>query len=619
MARAIESKAMSAPASRRDARRATSEESVPSRRKRWPWIVGGIGVVVVGGIVAVGLSGLHVYNRAMDLQDELLAAQKLIPQAKAQLEELDVEAATATFASIETHTTAAVALTDDPIWAMAGSLPWIGTSVTAATELATITDDTVAAARPLIDVAPSLMPANLKPVDGAFPLDTISGAIDAVSIAAADFSQLRTRVGAVDTDGAVGQLVSAKEQLAEQIGTVTDALNTADTVLPILPTLLGGEGEKRYLLVFQNNAEALGLGGSSASQTLVRADAGKIEIVEQGTSRTYREQRVDVDLPASAYALYGNRFASAMNLTPSRPDWPTGAQIMQAFWQRDMDPAPIDGVASIDPLALARMLEATGPVTVGDIELTSENAVSILLHEAYFWFPAAQVNEMTDAFFAAAASEIFDKLSNGEFDVPTMLTAIGDGIETGSIMYWTGDERVQTILEESGSRITGTLPTDNAEATTVGVYFRDTSASKIDYFMDSDVEVAATCADGTMTMTVSATLKLDLTLQESVNLPSYVRSGGWKGEKYRTQVFFYAPPGMEITDVSTDGRDSRPFRTGNVDLGRVVAPFETYHVPDEEFTVTATFTGSGDFGPVEVRTTPMIRPTGVSVDDGCTG
>ena len=75
--------------------------------------------------------------------------------------------------------------------------------------------------------------------------------------------------------------------------------------------------------------------------------------------------------------------------------------------------------------------------------------------------------------------------------------------------------------------------------------------------------------------------------------------------------------GMEIADVSVDGRDVRPFREGHVDLGRAVAPFEAYHQPGEEFTVTATFTGSGEFGPVEVRTTPMIRPTEVVVDDQC--
>jgi len=610
----LDSNAMTTPSTRRDARHAAPDAR---RRRKWPWIVGASGVLIIAAGL-VGAAGLHVYNQAMSLQDELLAAQDLIPTAKTQAESLDIDGATATFDSIAAHTSAAAAITDDPIWKLAAHLPWVGTSVAAATELTAVTDAAITAAEPLLAVAPALAPANLKPVNGAFPLEALTSAQDAVHTTASEFQNLRSRIDAIDTDGAVGQLVNAKTQLTEQIGSIADVLDTADTLLPIVPTLLGGEGEKRYLLVFQNNAESLALGGSSASQTLVRADAGKIEIVDQGSSQTYDEARVDVDLPDSAFALYGDRYASAMNLTPSRPDWPSAAQVMKAFWQRDVDPARIDGVASIDPLALARLLDATGPVKVGDIELTSENAVDILLHDVYSWWSASQI-EKTDMFFAAAAAAVFDKLSSGEFDMQKMITAIGDSIEAGNIMYWTDDETVQSVLDDSGSRVTGVLPTSNDEATTVGVYFRDTSASKIDYFMDSDVTVTSTCTDGTMTLTATATLRLDLTLEESVNLPSYVRSQGWKGTKYRTQVFMYAPPGMEIANVSVEGADVSAFRTGNSDLGREVAPFQATHKPGEEFTVTATFTGTGDFGPVDVRTTPMIRPTTVSVADECAG
>ncbi|WP_434810606.1 DUF4012 domain-containing protein [Microbacterium sp. bgisy189] len=606
---------MSAPASRRDAR-TPSPDASPRSRKRWPWIVGGAVVLVVAG---VGVAGKLVYDRAMAVQDELVVAQQLMPGAKAQIEALELDAATATLADVSTHTSAAVELTDDPLWRLAGILPWIGASVTAATELTAITDDAVRAAEPLIDVAPSLTPENLKPVDGAFPLDAVAAAVDAVSSAADDFGALRERIAMVDTDGAAGQLVSAREQLAAQIGEVSSALDTADTVLPILPSLLGGEGEKRYLLVFQNNAEALGLGGSSASQTLVRADEGRIEIVDQGSSQTYEEELVDVDLPESAFALYGNRYASAMNLTPSRPDWPSDAQIMRAFWQRDVDDAPIHGVASIDPLALARMLEATGPVSIEGVELNSENAVDLLLHEVYGWFPANQVGDGTDAFFAASASAIFDKLSSGDFDMATMITAVGESIDTGSIMYWTDDEQVQGVLDESGSRVTGVLPTDNDTTTTVGVYFRDVSASKIDYFADTTVDVSASCADGEMTMKVTASFRLDLTLEESTSLPSYVRSGSWKGTKYRTQVFMYAPPGFEIAETSVEGDSVREFRTGNVDLGRAVSPFTSTHVPGDTFTVTTVFTGAATGTPVELRTTPMIRPTVTTVNDACGG
>ena len=81
----------------------------------------------------------------------------------------------------------------------------------------------------------------------------------------------------------------------------------------------------------------------------------------------------------------------------------------------------------------------------------------------------------------------------------------------------------------------------------------------------------------------------------------------------------YAPPGFEIAETSVEGDSVREFRTGNVDLGRVVSPFTSTHVPGETFTVTTVFTGAAAGTPVELRTTPMIRPTVTSVEDSCGG
>jgi len=611
-----------APESRRS-RRATVTRDVATvkptkRRRKWPWIVGGVAAIVLVGGAACAYS---LYSRAMDIQSELTAAQRLIPSATASVANLDIDGATVIYEEIAAHTAKAASLTDDPLWRAAENLPWAGITVAAVSDLAAITDDAVAAAEPIITVAPSFMPENLKPVDGAFPVDVIASAAGTVSTASSAFSNLSDRVVSVNTDGAVSQVVSAKAQLVDALASLDGTLDTVDTVVSVLPTILGVDGEKRYLLVFQNNAEALGLGGSSASQTLVTAREGKVEIAEQQSSQTYgQDERVNVELPDSAFALYGEYYAKRINLTPSRPDWPSDAQILKAFWQRDIDPGQIDGVVSLDPLALARMLEATGPVSVAGTELNSSNAVSTLLHDVYARWDSAdlvEVNQATDAFFAAAANAVFDRLSTGEFDMLNMLDAFGESIDSGSLMYWTDDPAVSTVLNQSGSRITGVLPIDNSDSTTVGVYFRDTSSSKIDYFMDSSVDVATACADGQMTMTVTATLRLDLTLEQSVNLPSYVRSGGWKGTKYRTQVFIYAPPGMEVTNTTTEGKDVAPFRAGHNDLGRTVAPFQSVHAPGDKFSVTATFTGPVTDSPVELRITPMVRPATVAIADSC--
>lgn len=585
-----------------------------SPRRKWPWIVGAL----VVALLIVAVCGFLVYQRASDIRAELRSAQQLVPQVTQQVGALDVDTATDTFEQIATHTQNAVDLTEDPLWWVAQRLPWIGSSFDAVTQLSAVTNDTVTAARPLVQAATTLTPANLRPVDGRFPIEALEEASAIVTVAADDFAGLSSRLAAVPDDVAIDEIASAKTTLADALGELDSAVQTADTVLAVLPTILGGDGDKRYLLVFQNNAEMLGLGGSAASQTLVTASDGLVEISGQGSSRSYREELVDVEVADSALALYGRRYGSALNLTPSRPDWPSDAQIMRAFWQRDVDPGRIDGVASIDPLALAQMLKATGPITVNNVQLSSENAVSVLLHDVYTWYDGPLVGPRSDAFFAEAAAAVFDKLSSGDFDAAVMMTAIGESIESGSIMYWTEDESVTSILSETNSRIAGVLPTDNSDSTTVGVYFRDVSASKIDYFMDSTVNAVASCSADEMTLTVTATLRLDLTLEESVNLPDYVRSGSWDGTSYRTQVFMYAPQGMQIAETSFEGSNVRNFRQGNVDLGRQVAPFEANHVPGEEFTVTATFTGPAeDTGPLEVRLTPMIRPTDLTVDDSC--
>ena len=79
-------------------------------------------------------------------------------------------------------------------------------------------------------------------------------------------------------------------------------------------------------------------------------------------------------------------------------------------------------VVSIDPIALSRLLQVTGPVTLPDGEqLTSENVVSKLLNEAYFRYPEGGAE--SDAYFATAASAVFERIMSLDYDVFAMAQA----------------------------------------------------------------------------------------------------------------------------------------------------------------------------------------------------
>ena len=561
------------------------------RRPRWPWITL---VVVLGAVVGVG--GWLGW-KVLTVQHELTAARALVGNVQSGG---DVKQSLTEMAG---HAERAVSATEDPLWRVAENVPWAGDNLRAA-RLASESLDVLAgglavpALQALQSESDDPMLVRLLPV----------------------LQRSSARVGELNTEvRQIRQSPNLISQVGAGIEQVSEVLELAQPVLDIVPGMLGAEGDRNYLLVAQNNAETLALGGSAASQSLVRISEGKIEIVKQADSGDYQwGVPADVDIDQSAIDLYNEYLVNNVNTSVGRPDWPTAAKTVVALWNRDIDPEPVDGVISVDPLALARVMRATGPITIEGREFNSDNVVSFLLSEAYALYDP----EVADEIFKGVALAVMDSLVGGDFDAAELLSAITESIDAGSLMFWSADPEVQQMI--SGWRVAGILPTANLPTTTIGVFFRDASlGSKIDYYLETEAEVTSTCQpDGTIDFTVSVTVWLPLTDEEVRELPPYVVGGNDPDAKrFRTQVFLYGPPGTEVTDVlPLQKGDSSHWRPPDMtDLGRPTPSFMTVQQRGGgKVTVGATFTGQpGEFGPLEVRTTPMVRPTQVTINDGC--
>ena len=582
---------------RREAReneRRSAKPTAKARRRRIILIVGipVLVLLVLGGWLA--FKALTVKNALETAQSSLAAAQN----GGNLTDAIDV---------VSREAEAAAEAASDPIWRAAEVLPWVGDNLRGV-RLASEALDVVAN-----DIGVPVMSMQGDGQGGilarALPI-LVSGA-DALAPLTRDLAELASN------EALIGPVRSGVVQVSE----VTSALQPA---LEVLPGLLGADGAKNYILVFQNNAESLPLGGSAASETMIRADAGDLAITGQASSAVFDRDRGDIGIEISEPLrnLWGANYGKRVNMSTTRPDWPSAAQMVSAFWNRTMDDTPIDGAISIDPTALSRILLATGPITVpgpdGDIELNSENVVGILLSKSYEWWDAYTPEGAlgSDAFFAAAASKVFDAVASGGFNLKDMAWAVGESVDRGSIMAWMADAEQQSFIETSG-KLSGILPTDNVDQTVLGVYFRDASASKIDYYLKTAIEATMTCADGRTTITSKATLNLDISQEKADALPAYVKSFRNGSTYFSKHVFMYAPPGMEIEDLRVEGDWVEPFREGNMDLGRVVAPFQSRMPPGDMITVEATFVGTGEFGPLDVWSTPMVRATEVTIDDTC--
>lgn len=585
-----------------------------SGRKATLWIVGGFLIVAVA---ATGWLGYRVLGAKSSLE----AAQGLVGTVKDQAGAADFAGIALTAELLSVHTSDAVEAANDPVWRAAEFVPVIGKNLTAVREMAEVVDtiatDTVT---PLAAVAGTLTPESLKPVDGRINIEPIVQLSAAMGPAAESFHEATARGAAIDVDGTVGPVADAGAKLSGMLTSADGLVGDAASIMQIAPDLLGANGPRNYLLVFQNLAESTALGGTAAALTEVHVENGAISIGRQASSGDFpwRDGSPVITPDPNVEAIFEPLMYTRLNLSTSRPDFRTAAEIAQAFWQQHIG-GDVNAVISVDPVALSYLLEATGPIAMstGD-QLASDNAVRLLLNEIYFRYPAEEIKR-TDAFFAEAAKGVFDSLMSPTTDMPKLIKAMSRGISEHRIMAWSADPVQQEVL--ASSPLSGILPTTNEDSTTTGVFFRDMSASKMDYYLKTAAKLSTdSCTTDSPTFTATVDLQSTITQEQADALPPYVASGLWGAEHFRTQVFVYGPPGTTLagTEVVSQGRLTT-FDLAAEDLGRPVASFMVWLAPGQTSQITATFTGgAGKYGPPEIRTTPMLNPTQATVDaPGC--
>ncbi|WEO76768.1 DUF4012 domain-containing protein [Cryobacterium sp. SO2] len=574
--------------------------------------------LVVAGIVVLG-SVTWLATRALVVKTDLEASQSLVSQLQANATSGDFEAMSATGAELEARSSSAVNGTHDLTWRIAEFIPVLGENLTGVRVVAESIDSIVQeVAAPAVKIASTFDISARDPESGGFDLSPLSEAEAIVASAQDIFATSLTQLAAVDTSITVGPVTDAVDKLDGLLTTASEVVDGAAPLLKVAGTALGQDGPRTYVMAFQNNAESTALGGSAASFSVISADRGAIAITDQASSADFKNRdAVDVPVDQSALDLYTDYLVTHSNTATSRPDFPTAGAILQAYWQRDRGVA-VDGVISVDPIALSYMLKATGPLTLstGDV-LSSDNAVDLLLNEVYFRWDSYAEPEKVDAFFSEAASAILTKVLSGDFDMAEMAAAVTKGVNQGSIMAWFANPDEQALLD--GTRLQGTMPKDNADATVMGIFYRDTSASKIDYYLKTATTTSSdicTVPDNP-TFTSSATLTSNLTNAQQAGLPDYVKSNTL-GDVFRTEVFVYGPVGATLTSATIDVEgELTEVNASAVDLGRPVAKFTVYLAPGDTSTVTASFQGApGEYGKLEVRGTPMINATPKTITEG---
>lgn len=585
------------------------------RKKRHTGAI--IAAVVAVLLVALGASGLMLLNSAKTVKSEAKEAVEIVGGLKDKVTSGDFSTLPDDAKKIDELCDSMKAETSSPLWTAASFIPVYGSDINAArTMIDALSDVSSNALVPMADNLSQATPGKLFQ-DGMINVSALQAVADSLSSSSKVFKSANEKVQGIG-DTHISQVTELVDKAKDGFATLNGAVDAAEKVAPVLPQMLGANGQTRhYLVLAMSNVEIRACGGFPGSRGVMSVTDGKLELGDFVKVDMMKEPLSplpitdeEANLFTTGWGLTGfNTLGYTMGDVTMTPDYPRAAQLVSDM-QKAIVGDDIDGVFAVDPVFLQYMLGVVGGTQLPDgTVVDGSNAAKVLLHDIYWNYPV----EEQDAIFAAVAGSAFNKIVGelGSSDITKIAAAIEKGASEGRILMYSRNDDEEKAAKALG--ISGALQTDTSEAPILGVYVNNYSYSKMDWFLDKRVTIDSSVenADGSTTYRVTTTLKNTMTPQEKAEMPGYFQGHNGISQDIDDEVlrlYLYAPAGGSISDIKTSGSGSIEMNEATHD-GLKVAWGGVHMLLGQDIKVEYTVTTSKDSGHKElkVRTTPTAQ------------
>lgn len=238
------------------------------------------------------------------------------------------------------------------------------------------------------------------------------------------------------------------DDLAEELADLAPETRVAADAASVVPGLLGQQAPRRYFIAFGTPAESRELGGFIGSWALVELDQGNIDLIESARVQdlyelTQAHAPLDPALYTEWFAVRGRPHQWPQNITHT-PDLATVAAAAQELFD-GLGGGPIEGFIYLDSIALAAMLNITGPIELTDFDqrLTADNAAEFFLDGQY---RLENRDELKDGLGDAFAA-VFERLTDKALPGPEQLGRIlGPAARGGHLQVATFDDEENSFF-----------------------------------------------------------------------------------------------------------------------------------------------------------------------------
>lgn len=564
-------------------------------------------------LVPIIIIGLLIFRLGTDAKSMLSEANTLKTDLKAVMtgvKERNVESAQNATLKLDNTVRKLDRTLSSPVWKAVSHAPFAGKYVKSVNTLVSVAEDASDnILKPALDVMDEYPLEGLKVGDG-FSVSTINAYLNLLEDIEPRIESMTTKMQTVKLPLGKTEMLSEYTQMLTKL---TAAYKENGEYLPLFRAFLGDGSDKLYLLAAQNSAEIRASGGFPGSMGTIRIEDGVLTIDDFKT--VY--DMISVNPPTEAHITDTEYLLFSGSLDYARdacyiPDFERVGEIWALAYESKND-EHIDGVISLTPVIIQKVLAYTGAVTLSDgTELNGDNATQMLQKDLYYKYLSSNssykisnANDYVDSLFAETAKIVMGKLVD-DFDINRIADyskIFTDGGKDRTILMWMEDETAESYVKAAGC--SGALNDDpsNPEA---GVFFSGANGSKLGWFVSLDTQIGGVTVndDGSRTYDVTVTVSNDITRDDMYRAGNYI-IGNYNGQ-VESYLHLFAPAGGTISDFETS--NSMTMNMDEYHGLEVAYNVEFMLAPSNPVTVTyKVTTAPGVSTPLKISQTPTLQ------------
>jgi len=217
----------------------------------------------------------------------------------------------------------------------------------------------------------------------------------------------------------------------------------------IFADILGGNGPRKYLFLFQNNQEMRATGGFIGTYAIIDIFNGRVRnFFVDGIFNPDGQLQDRIVPPAPIQKISANW---SMHDSNWFPDFPRSAEKATAFYEKTGGPT-VDGVIAITPTVLEKLLAITGPIEMPKYGVTidKDNFIENIQTEVEQNYDK-ELNQ-PKKILSDIAPKILDKIFNPEnvSDVAKTMGILSDSLNERHILIYAKNWEIEKVLSAQG-------------------------------------------------------------------------------------------------------------------------------------------------------------------------